>query len=141
LRLRELWLAGGSVVGGWLMIGSAFAAEFAASLEVDYLVVGCQHGVAGYQGMVEVLGVVGKMGPAPLVRSSLEFTRRAADRLVSSSNRALDGDCCLGCRGDQARRSVRDRRRARSRTATSRRDESRNGYDQQARSRAVCRRH
>lgn len=67
-RLKELWAAGGSAVGGWAVMGSPFAAELVAVAGFDYLTVDCQHGLSDLGVMVPMLQAVSRTGPTPLVR-------------------------------------------------------------------------
>lgn len=66
--LRELWDDGHGAIGGWLALGSPFAAELLAAQRLDYLVIDCQHGLVGHEAMVAILGVISRMRPVPLVR-------------------------------------------------------------------------
>src|SRR5260221_7764489 len=68
ILLRETLGSGGFVGGGWSMLGAPFATEVFAGQPFDYIVVDCQHGLAGYDRMIDVLGILGRMRPVPLVR-------------------------------------------------------------------------
>jgi 4-hydroxy-2-oxoheptanedioate aldolase len=59
---------GDTVIGGWLMLGSAFAGELVAGEALDYLVVDCQHGLTGHTAMVDTLGRSARHGIDTLVR-------------------------------------------------------------------------
>jgi 4-hydroxy-2-oxoheptanedioate aldolase len=66
--LRDTWAGGGCAIGGWLSLGSPFAAEIVASQRLDYLVVDWQHGLVSHQSMIDVLGALAHLRPVPLVR-------------------------------------------------------------------------
>ncbi len=65
--LAERWDLTSPVFGGWTMSGSALAAEILAT-GLDYVVVDCQHGLIGYDRMVEVLGTCRHLPLRTLVR-------------------------------------------------------------------------
>ena len=67
-RLENVWGVGGSAIGGWLSLGSPAVSEIVASEALDYVVADCQHGLIGYDRMVEILSVIGRMAPVPMVR-------------------------------------------------------------------------
>jgi 4-hydroxy-2-oxoheptanedioate aldolase len=67
-RLKQLWIDGRPAIGGWLNLGSPFAAEIAAAARPDYLVIDCQHGLVSHDTMIATLAVIGRMQPVPLVR-------------------------------------------------------------------------
>ncbi len=65
---RAIWAREATAIGGWLALGSSFAAELLAAERLDYVVIDCQHGLVGYERMTEILGVLGRMDPATFVR-------------------------------------------------------------------------
>jgi 4-hydroxy-2-oxoheptanedioate aldolase len=67
-RFRTLVRSGEGAVGAWLMLGSPFAAELAASQQFDYVVVDCQHGLNGQDRLIDIIGRWPERGPSPLVR-------------------------------------------------------------------------
>jgi 4-hydroxy-2-oxoheptanedioate aldolase len=67
-RFRTLVGSGEGAVGGWLMLGSPFAAEVTASQQFDYVVVDCQHGLNGQDRLIDIIGRWPERGPLPLVR-------------------------------------------------------------------------
>ncbi len=65
--LRTCWANEGAL-GGWVMLDSPIAASAVATQPLDYVVVDCQHGLAGYPGMVAILGALASTAPTKLVR-------------------------------------------------------------------------
>ena len=55
-RFRTLVGSGEGAIGGWLMLGSPFAAEVTASQQFDYVVVDCQHGLNGQDRLIDIIG-------------------------------------------------------------------------------------
>jgi 4-hydroxy-2-oxoheptanedioate aldolase len=68
VRFRALLDSGEGAIGGWLMLGSPFAAEIAASQRFDFVVVDCQHGLNGQDRLIDIIGRLADPGPLPLVR-------------------------------------------------------------------------
>jgi 4-hydroxy-2-oxoheptanedioate aldolase len=69
--LRSRLAAQGSLVGGWCMLGSPFAAEAMTRQALDYVTVDCEHGASGYESMLTMLSalMVGREdGPLRAVR-------------------------------------------------------------------------
>jgi 4-hydroxy-2-oxoheptanedioate aldolase len=69
-RLASRWSRGEAVVGTWASIGSTFAAELLAAAGPDYVAIDGQHGLAGPDGIVEMLGTLRHLDPVPMVRVS-----------------------------------------------------------------------
>lgn len=67
-RVREIWAAGGVAVNGWCAIPSGFSAELMAHMGWDSLVIDTQHGLIGYQAMVDMLTAISTTGVTPMVR-------------------------------------------------------------------------
>ena len=67
-RLREIWVAGGAVVNGWLAIPNSFSAETMAHQGWDSLTIDLQHGVVDYQAMVPMLQAISTTDTVPVVR-------------------------------------------------------------------------
>jgi 4-hydroxy-2-oxoheptanedioate aldolase len=67
-RVRQIWEAGGVAINGWCAIPSGFTAELMAHMGWDSLVIDTQHGLIGYQAMVEMLTAISTTDTMPMVR-------------------------------------------------------------------------
>src|SRR5207249_1082083 len=67
-RLKRMWEAGRSAVGGWLTVPSSFSAELMAQAGFDWLCVDMQHGVIDYQVAVTMLQAISTTETVPIVR-------------------------------------------------------------------------
>jgi 4-hydroxy-2-oxoheptanedioate aldolase len=67
--LESRWSAGEPAIGAWSMTGSPFAAELLASAAPDYVVVDCQHGLTGLDGMVHALAGLRHLDAVSIVRT------------------------------------------------------------------------
>jgi len=67
-RVREIWAAGGVAINGWCAIPSGFSAELMAHMGWDSLVIDTQHGLIGYEAMVEMLTAISTTPATPMVR-------------------------------------------------------------------------
>ena len=60
--------AGGTVFGGWCTLSDSLIAEMVGGLDVDYVVVDMQHGVAAYSDLIAMLQGIDLTDATPLVR-------------------------------------------------------------------------
>lgn len=67
-KLKPNLRDGESAVGGWCALSDSLAAEIVAGLDVDYVVIDMQHGVAPYSNLVAMLQGIGTYDVTPLVR-------------------------------------------------------------------------
>ena len=67
-RMKQAWSCGETVVGGWLQIPSAYAAEVMCKAGYDALTVDLQHGVQDYHSLVACFQAMTPQGPVPLAR-------------------------------------------------------------------------
>ena len=67
-RMKQAWSRGETVVGGWLQIPSAYAAEVMCKAGYDALTVDLQHGVQDYHSLVACFQAMTPQGPVPLAR-------------------------------------------------------------------------
>ena len=67
-RVKEIWAAGGAVANGWCMLPCGFSAELMAHMGWDSVTVDTQHGLIGYQAMVDMLTAISTTDATPLVR-------------------------------------------------------------------------
>lgn len=58
----------GSLFGAWLAVPDAFQAEVLAAQGFDYLCIDTQHGLIGFDRMVEMIRAISPRGSSPLVR-------------------------------------------------------------------------
>ena len=66
--LQQTWAAGGTALGGWLSLGSSFAAETTARLGFEYVCIDMQHGLAELRDVEHGLRAISGRGPTPIVR-------------------------------------------------------------------------
>lgn len=66
--LREIRARGETALGTACMIPSGFSAELLAHLGFDFLMIDCQHGLIGYDAMVNMLQAVSGTGASAIVR-------------------------------------------------------------------------
>jgi 4-hydroxy-2-oxoheptanedioate aldolase len=66
--VRQIWAAGRVAINGWCAIPSGFSAELMAHMGWDSLVVDTQHGLIGYQAMVDMLTAISTTPVTPMVR-------------------------------------------------------------------------
>lgn len=66
--MQRRWSKDGRLFGAWLTIPDAFAAELLAAQGFDFLCVDTQHGLIGYDRMVEMIRAIGGRGALPFVR-------------------------------------------------------------------------
>ncbi len=67
--VKRLWQEDKPALGGWLSMGSPFAAEIMASQDLDWLCVDMQHGVIGYDTAVAMLQAISTTDVTPFVRA------------------------------------------------------------------------
>lgn len=67
-RLKPVWRAGGTTVGGWCTIPSSVPAEFLAAEGFDYVGVDCQHGLTGPDTLVPMLQGINRHAVPGVVR-------------------------------------------------------------------------
>jgi 4-hydroxy-2-oxoheptanedioate aldolase len=67
-RMKSLWTAGQPTFGGWCLTGSPFAAEILASEGFDYVCLDAQHGLLGYETVLNCLYSMSRTEPTPIVR-------------------------------------------------------------------------
>lgn len=73
-KLRQVFAAGGTAIGGWCTTPSAFNAEVLALEGFDYVCVDCQHGLIGYDAMVPLLASISRTPSTPIVRVPFNHT-------------------------------------------------------------------
>jgi 4-hydroxy-2-oxoheptanedioate aldolase len=66
--LRELWDGGGTTVGGWCAVPSAFSAELMGRAGFDWVCIDTQHGLVGYDQMALMLQALSITGTPAFVR-------------------------------------------------------------------------
>ena len=66
--LRELWDSGRSTVGGWCVMPGSFSAELMGRSGFDWVCVDTQHGLVGYDQMVQMLQALAISGTPAFVR-------------------------------------------------------------------------
>lgn len=69
-KLRDIWIAGGTAVNGWLHIPSTWSTEVMAHAGWDSLTVDLQHGLSGYQAAVTMLQAISTTNVVPMARST-----------------------------------------------------------------------
>jgi len=67
-NLREQWAAGMCTWGGWCTISSPWAAEIMGRAGFDYVTVDMQHGLIGYEGMVNMVQAIQGTATPAIVR-------------------------------------------------------------------------
>lgn len=68
MTLRQLWEEGRTTLGGWCVIPSPFVAELMARSGFDWICIDIQHGLIGYEQMVNMLQAIAITGTPSLVR-------------------------------------------------------------------------
>ena len=66
--MKRSWAKDGQLFGAWMTIPDAFAAELLAAQGFHYVCVDMQHGLIGYDRMVEMVRAISSRGAAPFVR-------------------------------------------------------------------------
>ncbi|MGC0367402.1 4-hydroxy-2-oxoheptanedioate aldolase [Rhodococcus sp. 27YEA15] len=67
-HIRAKWDHGESALGGWCMTGSPYVAEAIARAGYDYVCLDMQHGLIGYESVVQALYALTGTGTSPVVR-------------------------------------------------------------------------
>ena len=67
-KLKEIFKSGKAAVNGWLQIPNSFTAELMANQNWDSLTLDMQHGLLGYQKVVEMLQAISGYNITPMVR-------------------------------------------------------------------------
>ena len=67
-RVRARWDHGEACLGGWCMTGSPYIAEAIARTGYDYVCLDMQHGLIGYEAVVQGLFAIAGTGASPVIR-------------------------------------------------------------------------
>ncbi len=67
-RVKEIWSSGRAAFGMWCGVPGAFGIELLADADLDYVCVDTQHGLIGFDAMVEMIRAVESIGATPFVR-------------------------------------------------------------------------
>ena len=66
--IKDSWNEGKSIVNGWSSIANTFSAEIMAASGFDSITLDMQHGLLGYQRVVEMLQAISGYNITPMVR-------------------------------------------------------------------------
>ena len=66
--IKEAWNNGQNIINGWSSIANTFNAEIMAASGFDSITIDMQHGLVGYQKVVEMLQAISGYNITPMVR-------------------------------------------------------------------------
>ena len=66
--IKDSWNEGKSIVNGWSSMANTFSAEIMAASGFDSITLDMQHGLLGYQKVVEMLQAISGYNITPMVR-------------------------------------------------------------------------
>lgn len=66
--LKQLWSEGKPAVGLWTMIGNEAVVEVAAKMDLDYILLDCEHGLTSYEAILPQLRAMNGERPTSVVR-------------------------------------------------------------------------